>query len=68
MAVIATVLGIVQRALDALDLLDFVVSPLRHWESWRATANPVQFFFACLTGLALILVVGFWVAGRFGAT
>jgi hypothetical protein len=66
MAVVAAVVGIVERLLQVLDLLDFVVSPLRHWESWRDTANPVQFLLACLTGLALIVVIGFWVAGRFG--
>lgn len=46
MAVIASVLGLVERILEVFDLLDFVVSPLRHWERWRDTANPIQFFFA----------------------
>ena len=66
------VFGIAVRLFDriaqAWDLLDFLTSPLRHWERWRTTVNPVQFFFACFMGLAVILVIGFRLAGLFGPT
>jgi hypothetical protein len=68
MEAIAFVSRLVDRMLQALDLLDFLWSPLRHWQSWRETTNPVQFWLACFTGLAVVVLVGFWAAGRFGGT
>jgi hypothetical protein len=66
MEAIGAVFRIVDFMLQLLDLLDFVLSPVRHWESWHETANPVQYLLACLTGLAVLLVVAFWAADRLG--
>lgn len=64
------VFGVAARLLDRLaqasDALDFLVSPLAHWERWRATANPVQFYLACFAGLCLAAVAGVWIAERCG--
>ena len=64
MEAIGFVSRLVDRILQVLDLFDFFVSPFRHWRSWRESTNPVQFYFACFTGLAVIAAIGFWVAGR----
>jgi len=68
MEAVGAVFRMLERVLQALDLLDFVAGPWRHWARWRETANPVQFFFACFTGLALIAIVGWWAADRLGLT